>query len=128
MRIALRLSALRQMKWHEPLIRFAFGGAIAVVAALLGRRFGAHFGGLFLAFPAILPASLTLVSAHDGRKKAADDAAGAACGATGLAAFALVVWAGGRRAPLPLVLTLATAAWLAISYLAWHVLNAHSSR
>jgi hypothetical protein len=64
------------------------------------------FGGLFLAFPAIFPASATLVAKHEtqkkqnagiatssrGRQAAAMDAAGAALGSVGLAAFALTVW------------------------------------
>jgi hypothetical protein len=48
-------------------------------------------GWLFLAFPSILPASLTLVVQHDGRRAAADDALGSVVGAVGLAAFGAVV-------------------------------------
>ena len=46
---------------------------------------------LFLAFPAILPASLTLVKEHDGRRKTCDDARGSRLGALGMLAFAIVV-------------------------------------
>ena len=60
------------------------------MAALVALRFGPHVGGLFLAFPAILPASLTLIEKKEGNEKARADAEGGIVGAIGLAAFALV--------------------------------------
>jgi hypothetical protein len=57
-------SALRQSHWYEYLIRFALGGAVTVVAGLIAARFGPVVGGLFLAFPAIFPASATLIEKH----------------------------------------------------------------
>ena len=70
-------------------------------------------GGLFLAFPAIFPASATLIEKHvrrrkekagfsrvrRGREAAALDAAGAALGSLGLAAFAVVIWLLIERSP-----------------------------
>jgi hypothetical protein len=41
------------------------GGAITVIAGLIA----AHFGGLFLAFPAIFPASATLIEKHARERK-----------------------------------------------------------
>ncbi len=38
-------------------------------------RFGPRVGGLFLAFPAILPATLTLLEKKEGKTKACADAA-----------------------------------------------------
>ncbi|TMA76496.1 MAG: DUF3147 family protein [Deltaproteobacteria bacterium] len=58
---------------------------------LVAREWGPSAGGLFLAFPAILPASLTLVARHDSRGDAADDARGAVLGAAALIVFAAVV-------------------------------------
>jgi hypothetical protein len=49
-------------KWYEYLVRFALGGAIAVTARILAEHFGPVFGRLFLAFPAIFPASAALVA------------------------------------------------------------------
>ncbi|HEY2748846.1 MAG TPA: DUF3147 family protein [Polyangia bacterium] len=121
-------SALKQTHWWEYLVRFGFGGAIAVATGVIGHFFGPLVAGLFLAFPAILPASLTLVAVHDGKKQAADDAAGAACGAIGLLPFAAIVWAGAGRAPMALVLALALVAWLVVSVLAWMVLSAGERR
>jgi Protein of unknown function (DUF3147) len=130
--VRLNLSALRETRWYEYLIRFALGGAMTVIAGLIAARFGPIVGGLFLAFPAIFPASATLIEKHVRERKeraglsgarrakeaAALDAAGATLGSFGLAAFALVVWLLIEWAP-PLALILATAAWLVVAILAW---------
>jgi hypothetical protein len=99
--VRLNPSALRQTSWYEYLIRFAIGGAMTVVAGLIASRFGPVVGGLFLAFPAIFPASATLIERHTrerkekaglsgarrGKEAAALDAAGATLGSFGLAGF-----------------------------------------
>ena len=72
------------------LVRFVFGAAISLMAALIGLRFP-ELSGVFLAFPAILPASLTLVERDAGRHEAEVNARGAIIGAFGLLAFAVVV-------------------------------------
>ncbi|HZR79871.1 MAG TPA: DUF3147 family protein [Candidatus Binatia bacterium] len=110
---------LRKTKPSEYVIRFAFGGAITLCTGLIAHAFGPVVGGLFLAFPAILPASLTLAKEHDGRARAAEQARGAVLGAAGLAAFGLVAWRFSALSAPPLVLGLATVAWLAASVLAW---------
>jgi hypothetical protein len=61
MKISLDLSALGKTKWYEYALRFAFGGSITVAAGLVAKKWGPGVGGLFLAFPAIFPASATLV-------------------------------------------------------------------
>jgi hypothetical protein len=97
MRISFDLSALRRTRWHEYALRFFFGGAITVATGVIAKRYGPVFGGLFLAFPAIFPASATLLEKHEaekkrragiidnarGRKAAALDARGAAIGSVG---------------------------------------------
>jgi hypothetical protein len=127
-------SALRQTRWYEYLIRFVLGGAMTVIAGLIAARFGPIVGGLFLSFPAIFPASATLIEKHvqegkakaglsgarRGKEVAALDAVGATLGSFGLAGFGLVIWLLIERSP-PLALILATAAWLAIAVLAWQV-------
>ena len=40
------------------------GGVMTVVAGLIAARFGPVIGGLFLAFPAIFPATATLIEKH----------------------------------------------------------------
>jgi hypothetical protein len=106
MQITVQFDALKQTKWYEFAIRFLFGGAISVIAGLLAKKFGPSVGGLFLAFPAIFPASATLVEKHErerkerkglygserGRDAAALCAAGAAMGSIGLILFSLFVW------------------------------------
>src|ERR1700745_3193698 len=135
MRIHFDISALKATKWYEYALRFLFGGAIAVITGVLARRYGPVFGGLFLAFPAIFPASATLVEKHEREKKrragipkkkrgckaAALDAYGAALGSIGLCGFGLVVWIASPRLDSILVLILATSAWTAASVFLWRL-------
>jgi hypothetical protein len=130
--VQLNLSALRETRWYEYLIRFALGGAMTVIAGLIADHFGPIIGGLFLAFPAIFPASATLIEKHErerkgkiglagarrGREAAALDAAGATLGSFGLAVFALIIWLLIELTPF-FALILATVAWLAVAVLAW---------
>jgi heme/copper-type cytochrome/quinol oxidase subunit 4 len=106
---------LKHVKAWEYAVRFVFGGVITVITGLLAKYIGPAFAGMFLAFPAILPASLTLVKQHDGRQKASDDARGARLGSIGLVAFAIVVALTATPWPAAGVLAAATAAWLAVS-------------
>ena len=117
MKPRLDASKLKQVAWWEYALRFLFGGAITVLTGLLGKWHGPAVAGMFLAFPAILPASLTLVKQHDGRKKAADDARGARLGAIVLVAFAVVVGVTAESWAAAAVLAAATAAWLGVSLL-----------
>jgi uncharacterized protein DUF3147 len=130
--VQLNFSAFRETRWYEYLIRFALGGAMTVIAGIIADHFGPIVGGLFLAFPAIFPASATLIEKHvrerkekvglagarRGREAAAMDAAGAVLGSFGLTAFALIIWLQIERAST-LALALATVAWLAVAVLAW---------
>jgi hypothetical protein len=61
MQISFDFSASQQTKWHDYAVRFLFGGLVTVIAGLLAKHGGPIFGGLFLAFPAIFPASATLI-------------------------------------------------------------------
>jgi hypothetical protein len=103
-------------------MRFVFGGLVAVAASLLADAYGPLLGGFFLAFPALLPASLTLVKEHDGREAAADDARGAAIGSLGMGAFALVVWGTAELGAAWLTLCLALAVWALVSAGGWWLL------
>ena len=122
-------SALGQTKWHEYAVRFLFGGLITAIAGIIAKKFGPGVGGLFLAFPAIFPASATLIEKHEKQKKKSEglrgterarkavsvDAAGAAMGSIGLFVFALVVWQLVPSHAAWMVLTVATIAWLTVS-------------
>ena len=106
MGIKFHLAALKTTTWWEHLIRFVFGGAITVIAGLIAKKYGPSAGGLFLAFPAIFPASATMLERHEREEKeekgvapgrrgcdaAALDARGAAMGSIGLMFFAVFVW------------------------------------
>lgn len=62
-------SALQQTKWSEYAMRFAFGGVITAATGAIGHQWGPVIAGLFLAFPAIFPASATIVEKHEREKK-----------------------------------------------------------
>ncbi|HEY2614359.1 MAG TPA: DUF3147 family protein [Chthoniobacterales bacterium] len=133
MQIKIDLSALRQTRWYEYVLRFLFGGIITAVAGTIAKKFGPAVGGLFLAFPAIFPASATLIEKHEterkeklglngkarGRAAASVDAAGAAIGSIVLMIFALLVWLLLLRLAPWFVLTLASVVWFALSALFW---------
>ena len=135
MRIQIDSSALAQTNWRSYAVRFIFGGLITAVAGIVAKQFGPVVGGLFLAFPAIFPASATLIEKHEEQKmeragverpkRAAEavsvDAAGAAIGSIGLAVFALLVWHFLPIHSAPPVLIASTLAWLAVSLLLWEL-------
>ena len=127
--ISFNFSALREAKWYQFALRFLFGGSICVLAGVIAEKYGPGVGGLFLAFPAIFPASATLLENEQkekkqraglhgtirGRKVAGVDAVGAAIGNIGMMAFAAIVWQllPGRSSSL--ILWNATLAWFAVS-------------
>jgi hypothetical protein len=108
MSVQARPRKLKQTRWWELALRFAFGGLCTVIAGLVAKKFGPAAGGLFLAFPAIFPSGASLIASHEKERKhkagmhgtrrgcelAGVDAAGATMGCAGLAAFAVVVWQG----------------------------------
>ncbi len=131
--IQTNFGALSKIKWSELATRFVFGGAITVIAGLVAKRYGPLVGGLFLAFPAIFPASATLLSKKQEQKKAkhgmqgrrrgiraaAVEARGVEWGCVGLACFALVVWKLMTEWNAGAVLAAATALWLIVSVALW---------
>lgn len=133
--IEANLSSLKTTKPLEYIARFIFGGAATVLAGVVAAHFGPNAGGLFLAFPAIFPATATLIEKHEkerksktghdgtnrGRMAASIDAAGAGLGCVGLAGFAIVL-----RRMLPehnawLVLLAGCAVWLVLSIALWEI-------
>jgi len=135
MNVTVDPAALGKTKWYEYAVRFVFGGIVTVLAGLIAKNFGPGVGGLFLAFPAIFPASATLIEKHEKQKKeragmsgtqrarnaAGVDAAGAAIGTIGLLCFAVLVWQLITTYQTWIVLTAATFAWLIVSVLIWHL-------
>jgi hypothetical protein len=132
MGIKFHLDALKTTKWWEHLIRFIFGGAITVIAGVIAKKYGPAVGGLFLAFPAIFPASATMLERHEQEEKeekgvdpgrrgcdaAALDARGAAIGSIALMLFAVFVW---RLLPTHSIWIIveAGALWLTASVALW---------
>src|SRR5579859_5960961 len=92
------------------LTRFVFGAGIATAAAIVGMVFGPKLGGILLAFPAILPASLTLIERTDGRHEAKVDATGALLGSFALIGFAAAAALALPRFSAGIALALACAA------------------
>ncbi len=139
MLIKLNPGALKRTRWHEYLTRFVLGGLITAATGWLAGRYGPVVGGLFLAFPAIFPASATLVDRHErekkrqagiestirGRAAAALDARGAVIGALGGMAFGALVWKLLPHRSLSTTLLLALATWLGVSSLLWYVRKHH---
>jgi uncharacterized membrane protein (GlpM family) len=77
---------------RELAVRFAFGAGISAIAAAVSLAFGPRVGGMFLAFPAILPATLTLIQQKESKRDAEHDDEGAVLGAVALIAFGLAVY------------------------------------
>lgn len=121
MKPGVHTEAVRKTQASEYLIRFGFGGAMTAMAGLVAHVYGASIGGLFLAFPAILPASLTLVARHEGRKKAAVEARGAVLGAVALGAFGAVISLLGVTSPPVLSIAAAAASWIGTACILWWV-------
>jgi len=125
--------ALAKIKFSEQATRFFFGGAVTVVAGLVAKYYGPLVGGLFLAFPAIFPASATLLAKTQEQKKAAHgmhggrratqavavEARGVAWGAIGLACFGLVIWKLIPEWNAAAVLAAATGTWFFVSVSLW---------
>jgi Protein of unknown function (DUF3147) len=82
---------LRDVRWWEIGVRFLAGGCISVAAAVIDHALGHKAGGAMLAFPAILPATLTLVDRKEGRRSAMHFVWGSYFGGYGMIAYALVV-------------------------------------
>jgi hypothetical protein len=129
------LFSLRRIKWYEYFTRFLLGGAIAVLTGLIANAFGPVIGGLFLAFPAIFPASATLLDKHEQEKKrkagipvtirgrlaVALDARGAAMGSIAMAAFACFVWIALPAHNSVAVLGSALVVWMAVAAGIWRL-------
>jgi hypothetical protein len=114
---------VRKTPLKDYVVRFVLGAVIAIAAHILSKSIGARFGGVFLAFPAILPASLTLIQEKEGTRRADRDAIGAVLGGFGLAVFAMIGELAFTRLEPYLVLAFALLGWIVAS-LALYVLFA----
>ena len=90
--IGFSLRSVREIRARDLAIRLTFGATMSGVAAVAAIVVGPRFGGLFLAFPAILPATLTLIEKQEHKNEAKDDDVGAILGATALVPFGFLGW------------------------------------
>lgn len=132
-RISIDLGKLRETKPSAMAVRFGLGGAITAFAGWIGMKYGPEVAGLFLAFPAIFPASVTLVQKHEeqehrgnpeeakrrGCAQAGIEANGAVLGSLGLLAFGAAVWGLATQIGGWLAILAALALWTAVSAAAW---------
>ncbi|HEY2467332.1 MAG TPA: DUF3147 family protein [Terracidiphilus sp.] len=140
--IGVNLSSLKETKTSEYAVRFLFGGVCTVLAGLIAKRFGPIVGGLFLAFPAIFPASASLIESHEKRRKArigADgvnrgrlaasiDSAGASLGCIGLLGFAFLLWKGLPNHEPFVIINLAVITWGLLAWILWILRRAFRHR
>lgn len=132
--IRFSVSSLREARWYEYVLRFVLGGAATAFAGMISSYCGPSTGGLFLALPAIFCASATLIEKHEIRKKreagldgerrgreaAALESAGAALGALGMIAFAIVFSLLVERSVAGAFIG-ASLGWLLVALAAWYV-------
>ena len=106
---------VKSHKFSDYALRFGFGCGIALVSGLMGMWFGPKVGGVLLGFPAILPASLTLVQKKDGKESASVDSIGAMLGAIAMIVFAVFVSLTVKSiGPVPSI-AIALIVWLAVA-------------
>jgi hypothetical protein len=134
-KVKVNFWVLKETKWYEYAARFLIGGGITAFAGIVAKKFGPTVGGLFLPFPAIFPASATLIEKHEKEKKekasvnpgfraqtaVALDAIGATMGALGLIAFAALAWLLLPAHETWAVLLGSTIAWFVLSVVIWRI-------
>jgi len=111
----VQLGRIKETRFRDFAIRFAFGGTISVVAALIGAVSNESIGGIFTAFPAILVASLTLIDKQEDREHASYDAVGAVLGAVGFIACAFFISRTLGEWPVAASLGMGLLIWLVVS-------------
>jgi Protein of unknown function (DUF3147) len=107
---------------HDLAIRFVAGGLTSIAAGLVTLAFDARVGGILLAFPAILAASLTLIEQQEDSVDAREDARGAVAGGFALAVFAAVAAVSFGHVAGALALAVAALAWVVTAGLLYVVL------
>jgi hypothetical protein len=110
-----RLGRIKEARFRDFAIRFAFGGTISVIAALIGTVSDESIGGIFTAFPAILMASLTLIAKQEDPEHASYDSVGAALGAVGFVACAFFISRTLEKWPVATSLGVGLLIWLVVS-------------
>src|SRR3954470_9913907 len=113
--IGTQVEKVRDLRLRDTVVRFAFGAITSAVSGSLSILFSPIVGGAFLAFPAILAASLTLIAEEEGREESREDARGATVGALALAAFAAIGVATLTHIAWPVALAAASGGWAVVA-------------
>ncbi|GAB1822546.1 hypothetical protein [Herbidospora sp. RD11066] len=111
--IRLPPSRLRSISVRGLAVRFAVGAAISIIGGLIADQRSLVVGGLFLAVPAVLAATLTR--------------APKVVGVAGLIGFAGWVWGLAVTLPAWLALVIAVVAWVAIADILYLVFRRRST-
>jgi Protein of unknown function (DUF3147) len=121
-RPAFWLSKIKQTTPGELGIRFVAGALTSIVAGVITLIFGARGGGVLLAFPAIMAASLTLIEEEEDAAEAREDARGAIVGAGALTLFAAVAAVSFGHLPGAVAPLVATVVWAGAAVLGYVIL------
>src|SRR5215218_8016064 len=113
--IGAQVEKVRHLRSRDLVVRFVFGAITSAVAGSLSILFSPIVGGVFLAFPAILAASLTLIAEEEDTTETREDGRGAVVGALGMAAFAAIGVAAFTKIAWPLALAAACCAWAIVA-------------
>jgi hypothetical protein len=118
----VQLAKLKEVEPGDLMVRFAFGASISVIAGVVSLVWNAKAGGMFLAFPAILPATLTLIEKKESKRQAEEDDEGALLGSVAMFSFAATsVWVLAAFAA-GTALAVATGAWAATAIASYVVM------
>lgn len=118
----VQLAKLKEVEPGDLMVRFAFGASISVIAGVVSLVWNAKAGGMFLAFPAILPATLTLIEKKESKRQAEEDEEGALLGSVAMFSFAATsVWVLAAFAA-GTALAVATGAWAATAIASYVVM------
>ena len=113
--IGTQAKKIGDVKARHMAVRFVFGAITSAVAGSLSILFSPIVGGVFLAFPAILAASLTLIAEEEDTKEAREDARGAVAGSLAMGAFAAIGVAAFTKIAWPLSLAGACGGWALVA-------------
>lgn len=96
-------------------VRFVAGALTSIASGGVTLALGPRVGGILLAFPAILVASLTLIQKEEDTAEAREDARGAIAGGVALTVFAIVFTVVVDHVSGALALVVAAASWAVVA-------------
>lgn len=120
-RPSIELGKLREVRLRRLGVRFVAGALTSVASGLVSIAISARVGGILLAFPAILAASLTLIEDAEDSAEAREDARGAVMGGCALAVFAAIAALTLASFNSAVALLLATAGWFTAAFVGYRV-------